>query len=193
MGMSATSDRPATRRFSADDVWRMVQAGVLGPDEPYELIDGQLVYVSPQNPPHATAIGRLNMALAVAYAPHGYVVRVQCPIEGIADSIPEPDIAVVPAAAAEQDQHPRADQTVLIVEVADTSLRGDVLKRPIYAAAGGPVYWIVDLNRDVVTVHGAPAPDGTWRQVRETAPGEELALPGIEARLPVAAILRPGP
>ena len=184
MAMAAISEQPTTRRFTSDEVWRMVDTGILGPDEPYELIDGELLYVSPANPPHAGVIGRLNTALVLAYAPRGYIVRVQCPIGGIADSIPEPDLAVVPIPAAEQGEHPRADQAALIVEVSDTTLRGDIRKRPIYAAAGAPVYWIVDLGRDAVVVHTGPRSDGTWTDQRVVdIDGQlELARPRAGAR-----------
>lgn len=192
MGMAAIDEQPATRRFTSDEVWRMVDIGLLGPDEPYELITGELLYVSPQNPPHANAIGRLNMALVATYGPHGYLVRVQCPLGGIVDSIPEPDFAVVPFVAAE-GRHPRADEALLLVEVADTTLRGDVRKRPVYAAAGASEYWIVDVNRELVTVHTGPSPDGSWRHQQQVYPGEDLALPGIPDRLPVAAIIGPPP
>ena len=192
MGMAAIDEHPATRRFTSDEVWKMVEIGLLGPDEPYELIAGKLLYVSPQNPPHANAIGRLTMALVAAYGSHGYLVRVQCPLGGIVDSITEPDIAVVPFAAAE-GRHPRADEALLLVEVADTTLRGEILKRPVYAAAGAPEYWIVDINREVVTVHTGSAPDGAWRRSKKVRVGEDLALPGIPDHLPASAIVGPRP
>jgi Uma2 family endonuclease len=191
MVMAATPTEPRIRRFTADEVWRMVEIGLLDEDEPYELIDGELLYVSPQGEPHAKAIGRLTMALAAVYGPTGHVVRVQTPTGGIVDSIPEPDLAVVPADVAEQEDSPRPDQTVLVVECAVTSQRRDRRKGEIYAAAGAPVYWIVDIPRDAVVVHTGPNPDGTWRQIRDAALHEELALPGTSRSITGATILRP--
>ena len=60
--MEAMATSPTTRRFTSDEVWRMVAIGLLEPDEPYELIDGELVHVSPQNPPHARVISELTQA-----------------------------------------------------------------------------------------------------------------------------------
>lgn len=77
MGMAATSDRPATRRFTADEVWRMVEIGLLAPDEPYELLDGELLYVSPQDPPH-DVIRELTTQLVLAYGAD-YRVGAQLP------------------------------------------------------------------------------------------------------------------
>ena len=121
MGMAATEQPPATRRFTSDEVWKMVEIGLLDPDEPYELIDGELVYVSPQNPPHFNVIGELTAHLGNAYG-MDYRVMVQGPIGGIIDSIPEPDLSVVPKAIITDDHHFAARDTLLIVEVSDTSV-----------------------------------------------------------------------
>ena len=191
MGMAVTCQPHATRRFTADEVWRMVEIGLLDPDEPYELINWELLYVSPQNPPHAKVITRLNMALAAVYGPRDSVVRVKHPIGGIVDSIPEPDLAVVTLAVEEQERHPRADETLLIVEVSDTSVARDVSKGGIYATAGAPLYWRVDVTRRVVVVHRGPVADGTWSDVAAVAIDETLDLPGIEGTLEVVRILAP--
>ena len=92
VGMTATAGPPTTRRFTADEVWQMVDMGLLCEDEPYELLDGELLYVSPQGETHAKIIGRLNMLFARQYGPSDHVVRVQRPVGGIVDSIPEPDL-----------------------------------------------------------------------------------------------------
>lgn len=170
----------------------MVEIGLLHPDEPYELIDGELLYVSPQNPPHAKVIGRLTTHLVLAYGLQ-YRVRVQMPIGGIADSIPEPDLAVVTVNVDEQDRHARADETLLIIEVSDTSVPRDVRRGSIYAAAGAPSYWLVDVGRQIVTVHTGPTSDGAWRDVTEVGLDGRLDLPGIDTTLPVAAVLRAAP
>ena len=190
MRMAATEQPPATRRFTSDEVWKMVEIGLLGEDEPYELLDGELVYVSPQGEPHAKAIARLTMILAAEYGPRGQVVRVQSPIGGIPDSIPEPDLAVVTLAVAEQDGAPRAEQTLLLIEVAATSLPRDRRKGEIYAASGALAFWIVDVRREVVIVHAGPVTDGTWREVSEVGVDGTLDLPGTQTTVAAAAILR---
>lgn len=191
MVMAMTERLPATRRFTADEVWRMVDIGLLGEDEPYELLDGELLYVSPQGEPHAKAIGRLNMILAAGYGPRGSVVRAQSQVGGIVDSIPEPDLAVVTGEVAEHPDRPRPDETLLLVEVGITSLPRDRRKGEIYAASGAREYWIVDIPREVVIVHQGWHPDGGWAHVRERGLGELLELPGTSTTIPVASVFRP--
>ncbi len=191
MGMTETANPPATRRFTADEVWKMVEIGLLGEDEPYELLDGELVYVSPQGESHAKVITRLTMFFAAQYGPTGHAVRVQMPVGGILDSIPEPDLVVVTLDVAEQDGRPEPEQAVLLVEVAVTSQPRDRRKGVIYATAGASEYWIVDIPRQVVTVHTTTTADGRWGDVREVGIDGTLTLPGTEVLIAVAAILRP--
>lgn len=160
------STHPRTRRFTADDVWAMVAAGVLDPDEPYELIDGELLYVSPQNPRHATVIERLNTLLVLAYAPD-FAVRPRLPLGGIRDSIPEPDLVVGPRSPTLTTPHLVGTETVLVAEVSDSSIRRDVRKGEIYAAAGVREFWRVLVERRVVVVHRLPRPDGGWDDITD--------------------------
>jgi hypothetical protein len=185
--MGATLQPHATRRFTSDEVWQMVEIGLLHPDEPYEFIDGQLRYVSPQSPRHAGIILQLTAELMSAYHP-AFSVRVQMPIGGIVDQIPEPDLAVTRPPVAIDAPHPRADETFLLVEVSESSIAWDIRKGVIYAAAGAPVYWRIAVARQIVVVHQGPQVDGTWSDVVEVAIGGELDLPGIDDVLPVARI-----
>ncbi len=183
---------PAIRRFTADEVWRMLDMGLLHPDEPYELIDGQLRYVSPQSPRHAGIIAQLSAVLMFAYSP-ARQVRVQLPIGGITDQIPEPDLAVAPAPLAIDAPHPSAAETVLLVEISDSSLAWDVRKGRIYASAGAPLYWRIEVARQVVVVHQQPRADGTWNDVREVAVDGALVLPGIDQTLAAGQIFEVQP
>ena len=189
MAMAATTERPPTRRFTSDEVWRMLEVGILDPDEPYEFIDGEFVRKVTQNPPHAGIIGDLTTALVLAYGAE-YRVRVQAPIGGIADSIPEPDLAVVPKPAHTGTRHPVASETLLVIEVSDTTLARDVRKGEIYATAGAPEYWLVDVGRRAVTVHGKPTQAGAWGVSRDVGVDGAIRLPGLEVDLPVADFLR---
>ena len=183
----ATQQPPAIRRFTADEVWRMLEIGLLHPDEPYELIDGQLRYVSPQSPRHAGIIRRLTAFLVGAYEPT-FTVGVQLPIGGFVDQIPEPDVAVTHPVASIDAPHPRAGETVLLIEVSDSSIAWDVRKDGIYASAGAPLYWRIEVARQVVVVHEGPRADGTWNVVSEVAVDGVLVLPGIDQTLAVARI-----
>lgn len=186
----ATAPPPTTRRWTSDEVWRMVSVGLLGDDEPYELLEGELRYVSPQDPTHAEPIRRLTGILVRAYG-EGFDVGVQLPMGGIRDSIPEPDLAVTPTRALGAP-HPRADEAVLLVEVARTSRIDYLVKSRIYATAGCPEYWIADVRTSSVRVCRGPQADGTWDQTFDVRSGGRLALPGTGVEVSLAEFLPDG-
>jgi Uma2 family endonuclease len=123
-------------------------------DEPVELLEGLLVEVSPQGPTHAWVIVRLTRHLASARA----WLAVQLPLEVKPRSEPEPDLALAEAEPS-FDHHFRT--AVLVVEVAVTSHKKDrETKAPVYARAGVPTYWLVDVPAETVEVRTGPGPDG---------------------------------
>jgi Uma2 family endonuclease len=145
-----------TRRFTADEVWRMVETGVLHEDERVELIDGELIVMNPQGPVHATSAVRLHRVLETSFGP-AFHVRDHSPVIGTVDSIPEPDVAVVHGELeAFAQRHPGPADVALIVEVSDSSLRLDRRKADVYATAGYAMYWIVDVIARRIEVHTEP-------------------------------------
>jgi Uma2 family endonuclease len=168
---------------------RLVESGAFD-EERLELIEGMLVTMTPQDAAHAYAVQRLAEALLIAL--HGRaIVRVQSPIALAEDSEPEPDVAVVPI--GDYSMHHPAE-VHLVVEVATTSARRDrLVKGPLYARAGVPEYWIVDVSSRIVHVHRAPSAAGfaDIRSHREDAVLRPLSFPEVEIR--VASVLpRPG-
>jgi Uma2 family endonuclease len=162
---------------------RMVETGVLGEDEPVELLDGELVVVSPQGPPHAASATRLRDLLLDAYRARGVIVREDKPLAAGPISLPEPDVAVV---RGDWDtyakRHPRGDEAVLVIEVARTSLAVDRAKIAIYAAAGVPVYWIVDYEARRIEIHSDPQ-GRSYGAVRVLSADDAAPLPGTDAVL----------
>jgi Uma2 family endonuclease len=155
-------------RFSVEDVLAMVHAGILDEHARVELIDGVLVEMSPIGPRHADAVEWLNAHLVPAAAGR-FRVRVQDTLLTPGGSFFQPDVFVI-------EPGPRGrlpDVALLVVEVADTSLRHDHWKAATYATAGVPDYWIVDVNRDEVLVHRNPV-DGTYASVERFAPGATI-------------------
>jgi len=150
-----TQAAPAEPRYTAARYLGLVEAGVLGPDDRVELLEGVIVAIAPQNPPHAAAIRRINDALRDAIGKRA-IVSVQLPLIVGGYSVPEPDVAVLPGQQSDYDDaHPTS--ALLVVEVADTSLLQDRLsKAAIYAAAGIAEYWLVNLRDDCVEVFRAP-------------------------------------
>ena len=165
----------------------MIDAGILDEDEHVELLEGEIVEMSPQEKPHARATTRLNRWLTRALGDE-YMVRVQMPLT-LRRSEPEPDLAVVRAIdEASARRHPTT--ALLVVEVADSSARYNLeVKARIYARARIPEYWLVLVlvlvlvRRRVVEVLTSPDPKrGVYRKRVTLSEGEALrpgTLPGL--------------
>jgi len=181
-------------RMTVERYFGLVEAGVLSHDDRVELLEGVIVAMTPSNPPHAAAVCLAAEALRDALGGRA-AVRTQCTLVLAPWSAPEPDVAVV--AGSHHDYataHPRT--ALLVVEVADSSLLQDRLtKAPLYAAAGIPEYWIVNLRAGVVEVMRDPDRErARYRDVRTCAAGERIPLVAIpEAGVPVAHLLPAGP
>jgi Uma2 family endonuclease len=148
---------PAVRRWTRDEYYKMAEAGVFAPGERVELIEGEIIAMTPQKSRHTAAIGLAQDALRVAFG-SGFHVRSQGPLALDAHSEPEPDIAVVRGTPRDYvEDHPKAG--VLVAEISDTTLAFDRgRKAAVYARAGIPEYWIVNLVDRVLEVHRDPGP-----------------------------------
>lgn len=178
------------RRFTVQEYQRMGQTGILGEDDRVELIDGQIVRMTPIGPPHAGTVMALN-ALFSRLAGDSAVVSVQSPLVIGDFSEPEPDLVLVkPPLARYREAHPGPEDVLLVVEVAHTSGRYDrEVKAPLYARAGIPEYWIVDVALGVVEMYRSPSGD-RYARVIQMGPDDRVAasaLPGVE--LSVSEIL----
>jgi len=193
MGISEVdilSRHPVPRhRLTVAQYRRMGEIGILDEDERVELLEGQLVAMSPIGPRHAFVVGTLTILLM---PPRGGPVRllVQNPVTLDDGSEPQPDIALVSHPwPGSPNTHPGPRDIHLLVEVADSSLEFDLrAKANIYARAAIREYWVIDLTTDTVHVHRAPS-GGTYRataEVRAPAMLDIEALPG--ATVAAAAI-----
>jgi Uma2 family endonuclease len=173
---------------------RLVDAGIFGPDDRVELLDGLLIAREPQGRRHAAVVVLVRAALEKAFG-RAYHVREEKPIALDDQSEPEPDVVVVPGTPRDYlDAHP--SRPVLLVEVAETSLAIDQLRKgSLYARAGVADYWVVNLIEEVLEIYREPvlAPAGSeWtydsvRRLRRNATVTPLAAP--RARIRVAALL----
>jgi Uma2 family endonuclease len=156
----------------------MVAAGSFA-DERVELLEGVIVEMSPQSPSHAAAIQPLDRVLQRLIGDRA-AIRVQMPFAAGDLSLPEPDVAVVPPGDYET-AHPA--QALLVIEVADSSLRKDRrLKVEIDARAGVPEYWVVGLVDGLVEVYTEPT-DGAYRRVTPACRRDRIrpgAVPDVE-------------
>lgn len=158
------------RPLSRAEYDRMVALGWFE-DERVELLQGMLVKMSPQGPRHMAVIRRLMRLLVIGVGERAEV-QPQGPLALTDDSEPEPDLALVPAGYI--DELP--SRAYLVIEVADSSLSKDrQLKTPLYAAAGIPEYWIVNIADSVIEVH-RDAQDGVYRQSFVCGPGDTLEV-----------------
>jgi Uma2 family endonuclease len=184
-----TTNVTGRRNFSRVEYEKMIDAGILGEDEHVELVGGEIVAMSPEGPQHARTIDLCAEALRRAFGA-GFTVRVQHPLVFDPDGEPEPDLAVVAGEPrAHLGAHPRA--AVLVVEVAESSLAYDrTTKARLYARAGVPEYWIVNLRDRVVEVHREPSAGGYHRVDATSVDGEISPLGAPQACL-LAAVLLP--
>ena len=175
--------------MTLDDYHRLGEAGILGEDDRVELLEGQLVDMSPIGPRHALAVDALTELLLTAVAGRASV-RVQNPIALDAESEPQPDIALVRRPwRGYPNAHPGPEDIVLLIEVADTSLETDRgAKLELYAKAAIPEFWIVDLTRDGVLVYRNPG-SGRYELMTRVEPAgmlDVMGLPGVA--IPAAAL-----
>lgn len=142
-------------RYTTARYFDLVAAGVLQPDDHVELLEGIIVAEPPQDPEHASGTMAADYALRAAIGDRG-LIRIQLPLVLGPYSAPEPDVAVVAGRLGDYvKSHPTT--ALLVVEIARTSLPKDRLsKSRIYAVAGIPEYWIVNLPERCVEVFRKP-------------------------------------
>lgn len=148
-------------RFTADEYVRMAEEGMIPPDARVELIDGEIVEMSPIGRRHSAFVDRLNRLL-VRKLGDAAIVRVQGSIQLGERVMPQPDFAVLrPRDDFYETALPGPADVMLVVEVADTSLVYDRSEKArLYARSGIPEYWLLDLVQNTVLVHTEAGPVG---------------------------------
>lgn len=157
----------------------MIEAGILTEKDRVELINGEILEMSPIGNEHSACVKRLN-ALFNKLLGEKVIVSVQDPVQMGDLSEPEPDIAILkPVEDFYAARRPTPADTLLIIEVADTSLDYDrEIKLPLYAESGVPEYWLVNLGNREIEAHRSPA--GDIYKIREIArSGDLLTFHGL--------------
>lgn len=172
-------------RFNAEDFHRMAEAGILGEDDRVELLRGEVVELSPVGKRHAYVVNTLVDLLSPLR--DRAVLSVQNPLALFPDTEVYPDLALLrPPRTRYRDRLPEAKDALLVVEVAETSLDHDLqVKLPLYAKAGIPEVWVVDLVRERVHVFRKPQGEGYGE--REALEDGELSALGL--KVPVKEVL----
>jgi len=173
---------PAPRhRFTIDDWQQIVEAGVFRKGPRLELLDGEIYDMVPIGPFHLSVVDRLTRFWITALGSRA-IVRVQGSVPAPPQSQPQPDLALLRERSDfYRHTHPRPDEVLLIIEVAESPLAYDHDKLRIYALAGMAEVWIVDLLAEAIEVYRAPRGD-ECRDVRIARRGESLtclAFPDI--------------
>lgn len=186
MSVALDKDR---RRFTTEEVLRLVDLGILHPDESVELLEGELIVMTPQGPAHSARIMALQELLAEAYRGVGSL-RTQLPLDASPDGLPEPDFAVVRGGPPDYaTRHPSGSDVLLLVEVARTSQEVDRAKARTYARIGVAVYWLVDLAVRVLEVRSEPLPDGRYARTLILNLDDQVELPALGRNAAVAELL----
>jgi Uma2 family endonuclease len=182
MGMPLTE-----HRFTVAEYHRMGEAGIFHEDDRVELLDGQIVEMTPIGPPHRACVNRLTGLFAPLLTSGRATLSIQNGFVLDAHDEPEPDVAVLHHRAdGYLTPDPGPDHTFLLVEVADSSLQHDRHdKLPRYAAAGIPEIWLVNLPGDAVEIYRDPR-EGRYRDLRTARRGATiapLAFPDLTLRV----------
>jgi Uma2 family endonuclease len=173
------------RLWTVDDYHRMIEAEILTTEDKVELVDGQILEMSPQQPPHAATVHCASDYLRELLP--DISIRVQLPVTLRPKSEPEPDIAVVRIDPRKYlDSHPTPNDIFLLIEVADWTLNKDRgVKAPIYAKANILEYWVLDVNARVVYIFRKPENNIYIEEVilNENATFPLVAFPNIEVEV----------
>ncbi|MBI4319246.1 MAG: Uma2 family endonuclease [Chloroflexi bacterium] len=178
------------RRFTVSEYHQMAEAGILGEDDRVELIDGEVTEMTPIGRRHAACVARLNK-LFVQLLGDAAVVWPQNPVDVSEWSEPQPDLALLrPSADFYAAGHPTPVDVLLLVEVAERSAGQDRrIKVPLYSRSGIPEFWLIDLQKEIVTVYRDPTPRG-YSTSRVFRRGDQIVPAAFPDRsLDVAAIL----
>jgi len=175
-------------QWSREEYDRMIAAGVFHPEARLELIDGEIINMTPQGSLHVTTTRLAEDRLRLAF-PEGHDIRTQMPLALDSSSEPEPDIAVVTGTLMDyRDAHP--DTAALIIEVADSALNFDrQQKKRLYARTGIQDYWIINLIDQQLEVYRDPQGDD-YTQTQTLKSGESITpLASPQSSIAIADLL----
>jgi len=152
---------PSPRRFTVEEYYKMAEAGVLGQDERVELIEGEIIVMSPQGPRHASS-SSLATKWFVLHCSDRCTVRIQLPIHLDNSSEPEPDVVLAVLDEDDYgDHHPAPKEILMVMEVSDSTLEFDrVRKSRTYAKAGIGQYCLLNVQSRELEDYRHPSEDG---------------------------------
>ncbi|MEO0895393.1 MAG: Uma2 family endonuclease [Bacteroidota bacterium] len=166
-------------RLSISQYNKMIDAGILTENDKVELINGEIIQMSPIGHKHITTVNRLNMLFASQFAPEA-IVSIQNPVQLGTYNEPEPDVVLIKGPFKRyKNRKPALEDVFVIIEVADSSLRFDrEIKASMYAKENVPMYWIVNVEEDTVEVYTQPTPTG-YIQCELSTVNDKIDISGL--------------
>lgn len=153
MILQSTLPQPRRLRFTVDEYYKMIELGMLKDYEKAEIIEGELIQKMPIGDRHASVVNSLTR-IFIKNLSDDVLVSIQNPIRISDFNEPEPDIVLADLTKFDGKRHPRPAETLVVVEVSDSTLKYDRdTKLSLYAEAGIPEVWIVNLKNDIIEVH----------------------------------------
>jgi Uma2 family endonuclease len=164
----------ARRHFNVTEYYRMAAAGVFTEDDRVELIEGEIIEMNPIGSRHAACVGRLTKIFERS-AGDRVIVWVQNPVQIGDYSEPLPDVALLkPRDDFYAQAKPQPTDVLLIIEVSDSSVEYDRdIKLPLYARAGIPEMWLVNLPQETIEIYSQPLAE-KYQEIRVVKRGESL-------------------
>lgn len=177
------------RLFSVAEYHKLAETGILREEDRVELINGEIIEISPIGPKHAGNMGRLAQFLTLLFRENA-IIRVQSPVQLGTYSEPEPDLAILkPREDFYTTSHPRPNEIMLLVEFADTSLSYDQkIKLPLYASHNIPETWLIDLLENRIMVFEHPKGE-QYLNINTFQKGEAVQSTVLPEIVPVEKIL----
>lgn len=185
---------PSRRLFTVHEYHKMAEIGLLTEDDRVELIEGEILVMPPIGEGHFGRVNRFTRIFVRAFSSDA-VVHIQNPVRLGLRNEPEPDVVLLRYREDDYEgKFPEPEDVLLLVEIADSSLGYDRnTKLPLYAKAGIPEYWIVDLIHREIAVYRDPS-RGKYRSVQRLKHGDTIApLAFLETTLNVSDLLGPSP
>ncbi len=192
MTMLTDESRVLTRyRFTVDEYMKMAEVGIIAEDERVELIDGDVIEMSPIGNPHEAGTAGTHRLLAPLFIEGRAVLRVQGHVRLDDNNRPEPDIALLKwRDDLYRNQSPVPEDILLLIEVSDSTLASDRnVKLALYARFNIPEVWIENIPERVVEAYTNPV-EGQYTESRIYRRGETItpsAFPDIS--LPVSELI----
>ena len=177
------------RTFTVDEYHQMAESGILTEDDRVELINGEIIAMSPINSPHASVVDRIsNFFMGELDQP--VIIRVQSPLQISEYSEPEPDVMLLKHQGDFYvNAHPQPSDVYLLIEVADSSIHIDrEIKLPLYTQALVSEVWIVNLSDRQIEVHRSPSA-GSYQETIVATREQNIAIPYFSSTVAVKDLI----